>query len=327
VALGATVTKGQPLLTLACKRQKLALKLARVRQKNLEQQLAAIEVELTVREQALGIAKRVAVITVQQARARYRKVAVTARYARRVARRYRRLWPRGVVRKHEYYGARAKARRLRHERSQVAIDIRRLRQRDRLQRSEWRAELAKLKRSMVRLRGKIAKLQIEQLRLDHEIQRRTIRSPTRGKVVQLARLTPTMFVKRGKRLLTIVPEGQIIASAGFTRAQVVGRIRPGQAAMLQPVGFPLRRSRLQATVTRVASEPQKDGSLRVEFRLETNQAPHAIPIEHGLPARVRVEVDRASPALLLLRAVGRAARNDADNERSASTSKASVEAD
>ena len=46
-----------------------------------------------------------------------------------------------------------------------------------------------------------------------------------------------------------------------------------------------------------------DGTVRVELLLDREQAP-VIPLQHGLPARVDVEIERASPASLVLRSVG-----------------------
>ena len=61
---------------------------------------------------------------------------------------------------------------------------------------------------------------------------------------------------------------------------------------------------LAATVSRVASEP-RDGTLRVELEVDRSSSTR-IPIQHGLTGTVEVEVERISPAGLLLRSLGRA---------------------
>jgi membrane fusion protein (multidrug efflux system) len=53
----------------------------------------------------------------------------------------------------------------------------------------------------------------------------------------------------------------------------------------------------------VASEPQ-GGQVRVELSLGGAPAGR-IPLEHGLPGVAEVEVERATPAELVLRAAGR----------------------
>ena len=57
-----------------------------------------------------------------------------------------------------------------------------------------------------------------------------------------------------------------------------------------------------ATVTSVAAEA-RDGVIRVELQLPP-ETPTAMPLQHGLPGTVEVEVERISPAALVLRAVG-----------------------
>jgi membrane fusion protein (multidrug efflux system) len=80
-------------------------------------------------------------------------------------------------------------------------------------------------------------------------------------------------------------------------------VRPGQAARVRLEGFPWAQfGSVPAEVRRVASEV-RDGQVRVELGLRP--APDsAIPLQHGLPGTVEIAVDRASPALLVLRSAG-----------------------
>jgi hypothetical protein len=48
----------------------------------------------------------------------------------------------------------------------------------------------------------------------------------------------------------------------------------------------------------------RDGTVRVELAVDA-QAPSAIPLQHGLPGAVEVEVGRVTPAALILRNGGR----------------------
>ena len=54
---------------------------------------------------------------------------------------------------------------------------------------------------------------------------------------------------------------------------------------------------------RVAGET-RNGFVEVEFELNTDVNPGVV-FQHGLPGTVEVEVERISPATMLLRAVGR----------------------
>ena len=48
----------------------------------------------------------------------------------------------------------------------------------------------------------------------------------------------------------------------------------------------------------------RSGQVRVELTIDPDPA-SPIPLEHGLPGTIEVEVDRVSPAALALRAVGK----------------------
>jgi hypothetical protein len=69
-------------------------------------------------------------------------------------------------------------------------------------------------------------------------------------------------------------------------------------------GFPWTEyGSISATVTHVGSEV-RDGRIRVELAVNTNSV-NRIPMQHGLPGTVHVQVERISPASLVLRVVGR----------------------
>ncbi len=92
-------------------------------------------------------------------------------------------------------------------------------------------------------------------------------------------------------------------ASGFLPPAALGRIQPGQPAQLRLEGFPWTQyGAVSATVTNVASEV-RDGQVRVELAVRPDAAP-LIPLQHGLPGTVEVEVDRVSPATLVLRTAG-----------------------
>jgi membrane fusion protein (multidrug efflux system) len=116
-------------------------------------------------------------------------------------------------------------------------------------------------------------------------------------------LRPGAMVKEGQRLAAIVPESRVQLIAQFAPSAAMGRVRPGQPARLRLDGFPWAQyGSVNAKVTRVAGEV-RDGQVRVEFAVVG--APPAVPLQHGLPGTVEVEVERTSPAALVLRNAGR----------------------
>ena len=78
----------------------------------------------------------------------------------------------------------------------------------------------------------------------------------------------------------------------------------GQSARIRLDGFPWTQfGSLTATVTQVAGEV-RDGRVRVELVVHPT-SDSRIPMEHGLPGTVEVEIERVSPATLVLRAAGK----------------------
>ena len=119
----------------------------------------------------------------------------------------------------------------------------------------------------------------------------------------MASLGAGTYVEEGDRLATVVPTGRIRAVAEFASADAVGRVHPGQPARLRLTGFPsTRHGSIPATVARVGSEAQ-EGRIRVE--LDVTPADDSLPLEHGLPGTIEVEVERLSPAALVLRSAGK----------------------
>ncbi len=139
--------------------------------------------------------------------------------------------------------------------------------------------------------------------LEHELGLRFLRAPISGVLAEAAPLTIGAVVEPGDRIATVAPDGQLRAVAQFLAASAVGRIRPGQAAHMEIHAYPwVQYGRLQAHVTGVGSEPTA-GQVRVELAFDENPNP-AIRLQHGLTGVVAVEVERVSPAALIVRAAG-----------------------
>ena len=125
----------------------------------------------------------------------------------------------------------------------------------------------------------------------------------RGHLGEVASLQPGAVVRQGDTLGVVLPAGALRVVATFLPAIALGRVQPGQPARLRLDGFPWAQyGSLAGTVTSVATEA-RDGVIRVECRLEPGR-PTAIPLQHGLPGTVEVEVERISPATLVLREAG-----------------------
>ncbi|MFL5343425.1 MAG: HlyD family secretion protein [Hyalangium sp.] len=145
--------------------------------------------------------------------------------------------------------------------------------------------------------------QAEMARLRYEIERRTLRAPSAGTLADLSPLQVGAVVRAGDRLATIIPPGDLRIVAEFTPAAALGRIQVGQRGELRLDAFPWTQfGTLAATVSQVAGEV-RDGRIRVELAI-TPGSSSAIPLQHGLPGTLEIEVERVSPAMLAFRSAG-----------------------
>ncbi len=136
-----------------------------------------------------------------------------------------------------------------------------------------------------------------------EIERRTIRAPATGKLGNISPLQVGDVLKAGDVVATVIPPDEVHVVAELAPSDAVGRVLPGQNARVRVSGFAWTQyGMLDAVVTHVASEPH-DGTARVELVLREGAA-HGIPIQHGLPGSVDIEVERVTPWTLLLRSAG-----------------------
>ncbi len=140
--------------------------------------------------------------------------------------------------------------------------------------------------------------------LEQEVGRRQIRAPATGTLARVETLRAGAVVEAGDELARIVPSGRIGAVAWYQPAEAVGRIRAGQQARLRLDGFPSTQfGTIPATVSVVDSETT-DGRIRVDLDIDPDR-PTNIQLQHGMVGNVEVEVDRLSPASMLMRAVGK----------------------
>jgi membrane fusion protein (multidrug efflux system) len=167
-----------------------------------------------------------------------------------------------------------------------------------------RSSIAKLEQDVARLEGERQVAEARVRLLDQEIALRQVRAPISGRIESVVELRAGSVVDAGARLASVVPPGGLRAVAAFDPATSVGRVRPGQRARLRLIGFPWTKyGSVPAIVNHVGSEP-RDGQIRVELILQPTPGT-LIPLQHGMPASAEVEVERVSPAGLVLDAAGR----------------------
>lgn len=167
-----------------------------------------------------------------------------------------------------------------------------------------RAEIEELRVERRRLEGEEAVARAAAERVQSGLVNRSLRAPRAGVVAERVTVELGSAVAAGREIVRLAHPGPVQVTARFPVADALGHLRPGQAARIRLAGFSWSEyGSLEATVRRVGGE-ERDGALHVELELAADAASR-IPVQHGLTASVAVEVERVSPAALVLRAAGK----------------------
>ncbi|MGH8065297.1 MAG: HlyD family secretion protein [Candidatus Entotheonellia bacterium] len=304
LVLGQEVQGGEVLVELDATAQQLQLEEEQARLSALTPQLEALRTAIAAEEQALREALHAGRVALDEARARHREAEVAARTAEEEAELFARLQARNLSSQLELLRAKAEAQKRRAAADTLRLAVSRQERDHRTQESDRNARLEGLRRDVTRLTGEMATAAATVERLAHEIERRRIRTPMAGRLGEVANLRIGSVVQEGNRLAAVVPRGDLQVVADFLPQSALGRIWPGQSARLRLEGFPWTQyGSLAATVSRVASEV-RNGRVRVELSVDPDRA-SLIPLQHGLPGTVEVQVERVAPATLVLRTAGK----------------------
>jgi membrane fusion protein (multidrug efflux system) len=304
LAIGREVHAGDVLVELDSETERLDLAQERARLEALGPQIRALRDQAAAEDAARGQEKTAARAAAEQALSGVREAEAPARFAEADEDRMRQLRAEGLIPERDYQRGQAEMQRARAAAESQRLAVSRLDQEQRTRESDRVARLKSLATEIARLDTQIPALEVSIARLTHEIERRRVRAPVSGRLGEAAVLRPGGVVREGDRLAAIVPVSKLALIAQFAPSSALGRIRPGQAARLRLDGFPWAQyGAVTATVSRVAGEV-RDGSVRVELAVDRSSP--SIPLQHGLPGTVEVEVERATPASLVLRNAGRA---------------------
>jgi multidrug resistance efflux pump len=303
LVLGQEAQAGDVLVELDANAQRLQLEEERARFSGLLAQLAVVPQEIAAEEQAQRKEQEAAQAAVGEARARYREAEVVARLSEEEAERMARLRAMNYIAEMDLLRAMAKGQEHRAAANTFSLAISRLQGDQKTRGSERKARIERLKREAIQLAGQRTTTATAIERLEYEIERRRIRAPVSGRVGELANLQIGAVVREGDNLGAIVRPGPLKVMADFPALTAPGRLQPGQPARLRLEGFPWAQyGSIAATVSSIASEA-RNGRVRVELTVNPDSA-SPIPLQHGLPGMVEIEIDRVSPAILALRTAG-----------------------
>lgn len=305
MAMGSHVEAGDLLVQLDTAELEIQLREEEVRHASLESELAAARDELELRQSTLEANQHTARLVLEEARTRLREAEIETRFAKEEAERAETLHQSGQISRVEAERKRSEAERLAASAESFRITAERQESELRSRELADRGEMAQLRATIARLEGQTAGSAVAGDRIRHEIDQRSLRAPRAGEVGDVIDLRVAAMVHEGDRLGTVLAPGEIRVVADFAASSALGRVRLGQSARVRLDGFPWTQyGMLAATVAQVAREPRA-GRLRVELEVDAASAPR-IPLEHGMTGTVEIEVERISPAALLLRTLGKA---------------------
>jgi membrane fusion protein (multidrug efflux system) len=300
--LGRAVAVGDVLVEFDVEPQRLELEQAKTTLAAIGPELVAAREELGAMARAEGDDRMGTSASVAEASARHREAAALAALAVKELERARRLRAEGLMSEADLRRAEAEGEQRAAAAQALGAAVGRVGAVGKADASDRIARRQSLAREIAELEGSQLKAKADIQRLEHEVSRRVLTASVDGELAELAQVTVGSVVKEGDRLGGILPPGQLRAVAELAPTEAFGRVQPGQQARMRLDAFPwTQHGTVPAVVTRVASEV-RDGLVRVE--LSVDESASLVPLRHGLPGTVEIEVERTTPAVLVLRAAG-----------------------
>lgn len=301
--LGREVHAGDVLVELDSATERFQVQEETAHVTALTSEIASLRAQVQGTNQARTQEQQTSRIAQDQAAAKFREAETLARSASDEAKRLEQLHKQDLIPRREYEQGQLAADSRRQAAESLRLEASRLQQGQGTRESDRRIQAENLDGEIRKLEGEQATARASIDRLNYEVERRIIRAPISGKLAEVAEIRPGGVVDETDRLCAILPEGRLRAVAEFAPSDALGRIHPGQPAQLRLDGFPWTQyGSIPTTVSNVAGEI-RDGKVRVELNLAgTPSLP--INLQHGLPGAVEVEVERLTPAKIVLRAAG-----------------------
>jgi multidrug resistance efflux pump len=299
LAVGQYVKAGQLLVELDDASERLELAEQQTQPLARESQLIALRSEIAASQKALDEARQTASAALDQARAQLKEAEEAARFAHLEEDRLSPLRANGIISELEFLRLKSETQKRDAAAASARLAVVRLEQEHRTIGRDREAQLERLNGEITRVESQIFTDRATIKKMEHEIGNRRILAPVSGQIGEVTEQHPGTFVAAGAKLGAIIPEGGLKIVAYFPPESALGRIQPGQPALLRLDGFPWGQyGSLAATVSTVAGEA-KDGRVRVELRMLRDQI-SAIPLQHGLPGAVEIEVRKVSPLMLVV---------------------------
>ena len=304
LTLGRAVSAGEVLVELDVRAQSLSVGEEQARIDGIERQIARYQAEIAEQRNSRRAEQAATDIAAMEAQARLDEALAIAGFAANAEQRTTALADKGLIEQAELTRVQSETKQKHAAVEAVRLTAERIAADQRHRDTEHRIAVERLEREIAALRAEVRTGTLKVERLEHEGALRQIVAPVSGTLAEVAALAIGRVLQPGHAVATIVPTGGLRVVAGFAPAEAFGRVRSGQPARLRLEGFPPTQYGSVQTVVSSAAREIREGRVRVELAL-SSAAGASIPLQHGMPGTVEVEVERLSPAALVLRAVGR----------------------
>ncbi len=304
MVLDQVVAEGDVLIELDSDQIRFRLEETRARAAGLRAQAGTLRQEIASQGQAVRDAERAVQSALEEAFAVREQADAAARFATQDAARKESLHDQGLISRAERDAALMEEEQRRSAAQAAGRAVERLDGDRRFEISRQTAALAGLEGRLFELEASELELGAVAARIERELSLHTLRAPVAGRIGDVTGVRVGEVIEIREHLGTVIPAGDVRIVAEFAPHRALGRIQPGQRAQLRLEGFSwVQYGTVPATVERVGKEPRND-TVRVELSLSEPKA-FPVPLSHGLPGTLEVEVERLSPAALVLRAAGR----------------------
>lgn len=166
------------------------------------------------------------------------------------------------------------------------------------------AEMTALEGQAAQLQADVHVLEARTQQLKNAVETRKIRAQVSGTIAEIQPCRPGTYLDEGSKVASILPNGGHRIVAFYPSTEALGIIEKGQSAQFRLFGFPWTQyGSIQAVVEDIAYE-EKEGKVRVEL-LPVDSSFENIPKLHGLRGLIEIRVKELSPAVLVLREVGK----------------------
>ncbi len=303
VRLGQEVAAGDELFEIDTAQRRLRMDEVAVQSGAIDSEVAALLAVITAAEASVAVDAAVFSAERVEGQARVERARARATMFMRELERVQALGAEALVSRAETHRAEADLDEARATERESVAAIERIGFGRQRAEADRRTRIAELRRELAELQGRRATLDATQRVLAGEIAKGRVRAPVAGRIGELPDRRPGSYVEAGAALATIIPDGGTRIVAHFASEDCVGRVAPGQRALLRLDAFPWAEyGFVAARVERVGSEIG-DRGVRVELG-DLHAAGNGLAIQHGLTGTVEVEVERCAPLLLMLRKVG-----------------------